>query len=902
MKRYLLIIFISIGFANNLFPQGSPSQSYGTSGPASGKPYGTSGQSYGASGPASGNPYGTSGQSYGTSGPASGKPYGTSGQSYGDSGPASGNPYGTSGQSYGISDPTYVNPQRLSPNSSKSVVTETYTQNESRKEFNRLLYGVWKYSDGSISVLENGVEKLTPSERFKSQGFQDGDIGMKDIKYIGNNQFECYDRIIQNGNNQWIKAVITVYDTYLLIKHVERYTTTDNRLNLIEKKTAYPPELFVELKPTSSSISSNSKINLNYSIRNVGKGSANSVKITLSADKLPEGLEYHAKSFVDAFTTIINPNEISNGTFIIETNEKLKDETVTFTLNVVSDDDYSTSQTISLTTRAPVVRGLPPDLFAELNFKDDNNNGILEALENAILFIKITNKGKGNAQDLKVHIEDDLTDNDLTIGDCFLKLLEPDNSIDISIPIKAGLNIKTTEHRLKLKVAEYFGYDMDDAFLILNTFAYQPPKLIFSGLEIIDSGENTYAMKEDGLLQAGEQAKVKVVIQNIGLGEANNVNYLVTSNNQDIYVDKSIGSLEKLKAGQTKEFTFTISPNKRVINTDKLPIFLTLKETIGRGNLINFQLPLSLNTRPPQAEILKVNSDFESLKKNIAKFEYNSNKFTMNTSNLIDIKTIIPSKITRKNSVAIIFGIEKYKELPPAPFASNDADLINEYFKKRLGIDKVVIYKDNEVSGFIFDDVFNPDNGELQKAIVKGQTDLFVYYSGHGIPNKSGDNIYLFPSDGKISRLDTQGYAINRLYENLEKLGAKSVTVFLDACFSGGSRTSETIKTENLVAMKGVKIKPKIDGTYLNDPNFTVFNSSSGAETSLGFDAAETGLFTYFLCAGLQGKADLNNDKKITSGELKKYLFDNVSETSRKISGVQTPEFFGNENTVLLEY
>lgn len=384
---------------------------------------------------------------------------------------------------------------------------------------------------------------------------------------------------------------------------------------------------------------------------------------------------------------------------------------------------------------------------------------------------------------------------------------------------------------------------MDDAFLILNTFAYQTPKLMFSGLEIFDSGDNTYAIKEDGLLQAGEQVKVKVVVQNIGQGDANNVNYIINSNNQDIFIENSNGSLDNIKSGQTKEFTFIISPNKRVTNAEKLPVYLTLNEAIGRGNLMNFQLPITLNTNPPQTEILKVNSDFESLKKNIAKFEYNSNKFTMNTSNIIDIKTVTLSKIKRKNSVAVIFGIEKYKELPPAPFASNDADLIKEYFQKRLGIDNVVIYKDNEVSGFIFDDVFNPDNGELQKAIVKGQTDLFIYYSGHGIPNKSGDNIYLFPSDGKIARLETQGYAINKLYENLEKLGAKSVTVFLDACFSGGSRTTETVKTENLISMKGVKIKPKINGAYLNDPNFTVFNSSSGDETSLGFDETETGLF-----------------------------------------------------------
>jgi hypothetical protein len=28
-----------------------------------------------------------------------------------------------------------------------------------------------------------------------------------------------------------------------------------------------------------------------------------------------------------------------------------------------------------LNTKSPFVRGLPPDLFAELSFRDDNNNG-----------------------------------------------------------------------------------------------------------------------------------------------------------------------------------------------------------------------------------------------------------------------------------------------------------------------------------------------------------------------------------------------------------------------------------------------------------------------------------------------------------------------------------------------
>ena len=82
------------------------------------------------------------------------------------------------------------------------------------------------------------------------------------------------------------------------------------------------------------------------------------------------------------------------------------------------------------------------------------------------------------------------------------------------------------------------------------------------------------------------------------------------------------------------------------------------------------------------------------------------------------------------------------------------------------------------------------------------------------------------------------------------------MTVFLDACFSGVSRNSEAYKAENLVAMKGVKIRPVVGQPWETDPNFTVFSSSYFDQTSLAFDPSETGPGTYFLCAGLQGKAE----------------------------------------------
>ena len=546
-------------------------------------------------------------------------------------------------------------------------------------------------------------------------------------------------------------------------------------------------------------------------------------------------------------------------------------------------------------------RGLPPNLFVEYNFRDENQNGILEATETGYLNLTITNKGKGPAQGLEISILDDVNDPALRIDDKKeIAFIFPDSSKKVIIPITAGLDVQSSKHSFMITVTEYFHYDMDTAYLILNSLKYQEPQLVFSGMDVIDYGENTVAISEDGQLQAGEQVKVKLVVQNIGQNIALNTSFRIVSEDKNIYIEDGSGDLGDIGIGEVKEFEFYMSPNKRVKTTDKLPVFMTLQEDIGKGSLVNYQLPVFLNQKPPETEIVEVVPNRENL--DVAIIVHGHGVFKTNVGNIIDIHTVKLSVKKIKHSVGVVIGIENYTELPPAPYADNDAEIMKKYFEETFGIEQVVLYTNKDVSGFAFDDIFNPDYGELQKAILKGESDLFVFYSGHGVPSKDGQNIYLFPSDGKVSRLQTQGYNINTLYKNLEKLGARSVIVFLDACFSGASRTSEQHETKNLVAMKGIKVKPKTLEPWQNNENFIVFTSSSGEETSLGFDVTKTGLFTYFLCAGLQGKADLNNDRKITAGELDTYLYKNVTETSRKISGIQTPVFHGKKDRILVKY
>ncbi len=552
-------------------------------------------------------------------------------------------------------------------------------------------------------------------------------------------------------------------------------------------------------------------------------------------------------------------------------------------------------------TKFITTRGLPPNLFAELSFTDDNGNGILEAMEKAIITITITNNGKGNAYDLRVSLVDDKPDKSLIIGTMQqIPLLKPGEARKVSFPINTDIKLITVDHKIEIKVSEQYGYDMDPAFLNLQTFEYQHAKLAFSGLEIMDAGEGTAAIMEDGQLQAGEMVKAKIVVQNVGQGISNNTKYTVSTTDNNIFLRNNSGTLGVLYPGEVREIFVTLSPNKRVISKENLPILLEMHEDKGKGDLLTFQLPVKLNQKPPKPNIVTLNANLESLTKNFAVFEYTSNKFTANTGTVMNIRSVAPSLSKRKNAIAVVFGVSKYEDMAPAPYADNDAIIMKEYFEKILGVDQVLLFTNDQVTIGKLKKIFNPVYGDLQKAVVSGETDVFVFFSGHGVPDKSGNNTYLLPYDGVKEDLETFGYNTAKLYNDLGSIGARSVTVILDACFSGSSRATESITEENLVAQKGVKLR--VSKPWLAIPNITIINSSTGEETSLGFDPSESGLFTYFFTAGLQGNADANGDKKITVGELKKYVTDNVTATSRKISGLQTPEFYGEDEQVLVEY
>ena len=206
---------------------------------------------------------------------------------------------------------------------------------------------------------------------------------------------------------------------------------------------------------------------------------------------------------------------------------------------------------------------------------------------------------------------------------------------------------------------------------------------------------------------------------------------------------------------------------------------------------------------------------------------------------------------------ALIIGNEDYSSYQTnlrsesnVEFAVRDAEVFKEYAVKVIGVpeENIIFVKNAKVMEM--HRAINQFNGIAKNA--KGKALLYAYYAGHGFPDEQSREPYLIPVD--VSGNDIQ-YAIKltEFYKKLTEFPTKRVTVFLDACFSGGGRDL------GLIAARGVKVRPK-EATLKG--NIVVFAASSGDQSSLPYRDKFHGMFTYYLLKKL----------KETQGEIK--LFD----------------------------
>lgn len=190
-------------------------------------------------------------------------------------------------------------------------------------------------------------------------------------------------------------------------------------------------------------------------------------------------------------------------------------------------------------------------------------------------------------------------------------------------------------------------------------------------------------------------------------------------------------------------------------------------------------------------------------------------------------------------------------------------------------------------------DVLDAFQNWLPLKVNKGKTDVYVFYSGHGYPSQDGKGLYFLPFNVDSKILDRTSVKQKEIVSALQKAQAKSVTMFIDACYSGQTRNGEVL----VAGIKPMFITPE-ERVY--PPEFTVITASAADQFSSASQDLKHGIFSFYLMKALEGDADENNDGRLTSGELQRYLSDMVGRQAMGLNRTQNTQLFGNADRVLM--
>lgn len=276
-----------------------------------------------------------------------------------------------------------------------------------------------------------------------------------------------------------------------------------------------------------------------------------------------------------------------------------------------------------------------------------------------------------------------------------------------------------------------------------------------------------------------------------------------------------------------------------------------------------------------------------------------------------EFKVLPISKIKYQDAVAVVIGIRDYQDtdIPKVDYAIQDALMMKRLFVETYGLrEENIIYLENATLSKFTETFGNEASqmGRLNNMIKHGETDVFIYYSGHGAPAFDTQSCYFLPADSNPAFVGLSGYSLNTFYNNLSRLSTKSLTVIIDACFSGGSAAGMLIK--NSSASGGLVKNPST--VFMNSNTSTnmtktpiILTSSMDNEISSWYPEKAHSLVTYYYIRGLQGEADTNNDKRINTTEMQAWLETNVGEVARRLfNRTQRPNINSLYDAVILEY
>jgi uncharacterized caspase-like protein len=228
---------------------------------------------------------------------------------------------------------------------------------------------------------------------------------------------------------------------------------------------------------------------------------------------------------------------------------------------------------------------------------------------------------------------------------------------------------------------------------------------------------------------------------------------------------------------------------------------------------------------------------------------------------------------------AMIIGVNDYTWQTDLKYATKDAMLFYSTLQQsnpNMDVEwNIILDADASIDNLVAHFVRYIEN-------VKADDTFIFYFSGHG----TEEGIYVSDGYNKSGH-----FPYDLLKTAIKYIPARDKLIFMDAC------NSASIIKKSITQYKNdqfSKVKRK-QNENTSKQNTILFLGSGIREESIETGALGHGLFTFFLCYGLTGAADFNDDKLIQIDELFYFFRNNTFAASKIISPkYQCPLLIGN--------
>jgi hypothetical protein len=286
----------------------------------------------------------------------------------------------------------------------------------------------------------------------------------------------------------------------------------------------------------------------------------------------------------------------------------------------------------------------------------------------------------------------------------------------------------------------------------------------------------------------------------------------------------------------------------------------------------------------PKDVVIKFEQDVDKKAKNIAKSDSLNKQLRIDINrkyeDIKDIYSFNEASSIQNNSFALIIGIDKYKENTNVEFADLSAMAFRDLLNVTFGLPKeniITLLNHDATSGQIKSKI------ELLKELASSNSNIYVYFAGHGIPAKNNQT-YILPQDMSADSIELEpNLMLKNIYDKLTKSEAKNIFVVIDSCFSGKDDNGDLL-------YKGVAPVMLVDEQNIKSDKITIFTAGGSNDFANEYKDVNQRLFSYYLIE------ELSKGKKNIS-EIYKTIKDKVKKRSllKGIGYKQIPQLDGNK-------